>query len=124
MRLVDADKVYDEYIEQMKELINSTTCENVSLEALSLLCGAKLLTDAPTIDPMRHGRWIQDDLPEAFNISGYKTLEFKTKCSECGFFYYQIETHNFYGWCPNCGAKMDEEKWEKNDAMGRAAEGR
>ena len=44
----------------MKELVQATNAENISLEALSLLCGAKLIAEAPTV-----GGWIsvKDALP-------------------------------------------------------------
>ena len=50
MRLIDADALYDQYIDGMEKLISSTTIKDASAEALSLLLGAKLITDAPTID--------------------------------------------------------------------------
>lgn len=50
MRPIDADALYDNYLETMKELIKSTTYDNVGLQVISLLCGAKLVTDAPTIE--------------------------------------------------------------------------
>ena len=60
MRLIDAHALYDNYMHEMENLVHFTVHENVDLEALSLLCGAKLITDAPTI-----GNWIsvKDRLP-------------------------------------------------------------
>lgn len=60
MRLIDANALYDSYLEEMRTLIESTNNANISEEALSLLCGSKLITDAPTI-----GGWIsvKDRLP-------------------------------------------------------------
>ena len=45
----------------MKELVQATNVENVTLETLSLLCGAKLIEEAPTV-----GGWIsvKERLPE------------------------------------------------------------
>ena len=52
--------------------------------------------EAPTIDPVRHGRWIEHkDYP------GIAWL-----CSECGYF----TTMRQHRYCPNCGAKMEEEE--------------
>lgn len=61
MRLIDADALYDEYLSNMQELVKSTNHEHVDLDALSLLCGAKLITDAKTVNG-----WIsvKDRLPE------------------------------------------------------------
>lgn len=52
-RLIDADALLTAYEGAMKELVQATNAENISLEALSLLCGAKLIAEAPTI-----GGWI------------------------------------------------------------------
>ena len=71
---------------------------------------------APAVDaePERHGRWIFDKNKNDWGIGGYV-------CSEC-----QAKNNNlpctkvavplmFVGanYCPNCGAKMDEEKEEE-----------
>ncbi len=53
MRLVDADALYDEYQEAMTRLLSSTNIENISAEAISLLCGSTLLRKAPTISGAR-----------------------------------------------------------------------
>lgn len=61
MRLIDADTLLTAYEDTMKELVQATNIENISLEALSLLCGAKLIAEAPTV-----GGWIsvKDRLPK------------------------------------------------------------
>lgn len=61
----------------------------------------KLIADAPTIEaePVRRGRWMWDD-------EGYH-------CSECFFHAYgnTLECMDgTYKHCPNCGARMEEEK--------------
>ena len=110
MRLVDAHKLYEQYETAMRELVKSTNCENVSLEALSLLCGAKLIADAPTVDaaPVKHGRWVM--------IGGMKPPEYRHhhQCSVCESY---APMRMPYGtqealtpWCPGCGAKMDLEE--------------
>ena len=55
----------------------------------------QMVGKAPTIDPVRHGRWISDDI-------GFK-------CTSCGS---HDESTSIY--CPNCGAKMDEEENDGN----------
>ena len=52
------------------------------------------LAEAPTIDPVRHGRWI--------DLQGTRVY-----CTECG---EQFEWRTNY--CPECGAKMDGERRE------------
>lgn len=59
------------------------------------------LNNAPTVDavPVRHGKW----LPENRAMDAYWV------CSCCGF---PSEAHGafkIYKYCPNCGARMDEE---------------
>lgn len=53
MRPIDADALYDEYQEAMMKLLSSTNMENISAEAISLLCGLTLLREAPTISGAR-----------------------------------------------------------------------
>lgn len=77
-RLVDAAKLK----KRMCDECWSEKCERRCHEWL-------LINDAPTVDPVKHGRWMVD---EDGNI----------KCSECG--------HRGVGdnYCERCGAKMDE----------------
>lgn len=49
MRPIDADDLYNKYQEEMTRLLSSTNIENMSAEALSLLCGSTLIRAAPTI---------------------------------------------------------------------------
>ena len=60
MRTIDAGALLTAYENAMKELVQVTNVENISLEALSLLCGAKLIAEAQTV-----GEWIsvKDRLP-------------------------------------------------------------
>lgn len=55
-----------------------------------------LVEDAPTIDavPVAHGLWINEN------------------CSICGQYIYQGDVRYY---CPNCGAKMDEERREDDE---------
>lgn len=55
------------------------------------------ILNLPTIDPVKHGRWIKDDVG--------------VHCSECfcGWEFLTgipVEVYGFH-YCPNCGAKMD-----------------
>lgn len=51
--------------------------------------------EAVDSEPVAHGRWIDNGIPESM-LSG---------CSVCGF---SCGAYSF-NYCPNCGAKMDEE---------------
>lgn len=97
MRLIDAHKLYEQYEADMCELVKSTNCENISLEALSLLCGAKLIADAPTVDaaPVVHGRWVNMKNGNA-------------DCSVCGRHVVGVyDDDNADKFCRCCGAKME-----------------
>lgn len=63
---------------------------------------------APTIDPVRHGKW-EFCSQDIYGMSGY------FKCSAC---YSMLPTDHSrtnykqkvpFDYCPNCGAKMDKE---------------
>ena len=62
-----------------------------------------MIDDAPTIDPMKHGKWESKMLD--------KFRKYEVTCSECGAKY--IGNYDAYdepcdfGYCPNCGAKME-----------------
>lgn len=53
MRLIDADALYNKYQEEMTRLLSSTNIENISAEAISLLCGSVLIREAPTVNEAR-----------------------------------------------------------------------
>jgi len=58
----------------------------------------KDIEQLPTIDPVKHGRWIfepKDALEAMFTLP---------KCSECGH-----ESSDALNYCPNCGALMRED---------------
>lgn len=59
---------------------------------------------AETIDaePIRHGRWTHKYYPTVWYDSGEPP---EWVCSLC-----DDRAYNTYDYCPNCGAKMDEEK--------------
>lgn len=83
MRLIDAHALLTAYEGAMKELVQATNAENISLETLSLLCGAKLIAEAPTI-----GGWIsvKDRLPD----KGHDVLAFlddgeETRIAACNY---------------------------------------
>ncbi len=57
------------------------------------------LRDVPAADvvPVVHGKWI-----ESANFDAGFWV-----CSKCRFVSEAIAAHKLYGYCPNCGAKMD-----------------
>lgn len=104
MRLIDADA--------LKSIKSIQSANYNTIEAIQ-----KWIDEAPTIVefdnpitsvkvrdveyvPVRHGRWKHERLPSTSGGS-YAVV----RCSMCGYQYPMAETR----YCPNCGAKMDEE---------------
>ena len=54
-----------------------------------------LADNMPTIDPVKHGKWVSDG--------------FTWRCSECGKTYWGRLAQP-WNYCPNCGAKVEEKK--------------
>lgn len=61
----------------------------------------KAINSAPTIDPVKHGRWV------TVRVCGYKV----DACTNCGDVVEHCEVLK-YDFCPWCGARMDGEKGE------------
>ena len=62
----------------------------------------------PTVDPIKHGHWIF-----AEDIVSY------IRCSECGDDICWVNTKR-PKYCPNCGAKMDQNSGGDNNGSGEA----
>lgn len=91
----------DEYIERGAAL---TAVDETYLDYLAVVKAAVLKIPAADVAPVVHGRWIPKNDGEW------------AECSECGEGYY-VSTdggmvvfrlfQKAYGYCPNCGARMD-----------------
>lgn len=57
------------------------------------------------VAPVRHGRWI-----EKRGVSGVLGMLVSIRCSVCGCEPVFDSSEHLYNYCPNCGAKMDEEE--------------
>ena len=91
MRLIDADALREVWLES-DSLDNDDT--NTVLYSID---------EQPTVDaePVRHGYWIEHEYAEEENdhlVSNYA-------CSACHSWERYVSNY-----CPNCGAKMDEEE--------------
>ena len=99
MRLIDADelmeKFYDIEFNAKHELFGES--RDLALEGLKHI--KKALKGMPTIDPVKHGRWIFIE-----QLSGGY---YSYKCSECQHLE-NVEKRQMLGnYCSYCGAKMD-----------------
>lgn len=83
MRLIDADKV--------REMMENTF--DMQDLCLPMHFMGMVVDEVPTVDPVKHGRWIEHGKDD-------------NRCSLCGWGVW-VNTNNY---CPNCGAKMDEEE--------------
>lgn len=107
MRLIDADELRRKMCYKCIDTDEETEKGRVKWDS-GLWIRYKVFEDAVTLaptveaEPIRHGRWIfnpKDAIEMMFTLP---------KCSECG-----AESPNGGNYCPNCGAKMDEE--DRND---------
>ena len=57
-----------------------------------------MIEEVPSIEPIKHGRWIHEHLAST-NGGSYAVV----RCSNC-LSQYPMTEENY---CPNCGAKMD-----------------
>ena len=81
-------------------LIDADALPKYTGYALSADEVAMAVENAPTIDPVRHGRWV-----ESFKVNAPPTLRSRWTCSWCG----NVQTYGITDYCPNCGARMDGE---------------
>ena len=69
------------------------------------------ILNLPSAEPVRHGKWV----PKTIIIGGRDHVS-GMKCSVCGEDPLNAEGDEFLtDYCPNCGAKMDEEKENNHD---------
>lgn len=79
------------------------------------LCGGYCIDDIdlssiPTADvaPVVHGKWVHDHYEQS--SSQFEIV----KCTNCDYRAYAMAVFVKEGnYCPNCGAKIDLEEWEK-----------
>lgn len=106
MRLIDADALLDAMDDTPKPN-GDFTKEGFALVTDLDSAWLKGMVDAmacvelaPTVDPIKHGRWVW--------VNGW------VSCSVCGC-EPPSETNITSNYCPNCGAKMDGVVVEKSD---------
>lgn len=102
MRLIDADEL-------RKQMYHEAFETDTDMQRWDGGCWIRYkmfenaIESAPTVDPVKHGRWIDD-----YNETEHPLFRKAWKCSACGF-------RTSYGkpkYCMNCGARMDGESNE------------
>lgn len=102
MRLIDADALVAQE-EFFAKIFKGDFGEQVATHVI------EVINDAPTVDAIhvRHGRWLCKRYGVAFDGKRFPFWTIAV-CSECN------KTSCDAGdYCPNCGAKMDEERKEE-----------
>ena len=103
-RLIDADKLWKH---KFKSASEKRDLDVVYMSGWNDAIDS-IVENTPTVDaePIRHGRWISESQQRVF------------KCSACGH-YLDFDGVNAgrgsANYCPNCGAKMDEETEDELD---------
>lgn len=90
MRLIDADA--------LSKFIDCGHFNNPNEKLYSENDIEEMIFLMPTIDaaPVKHGKWVRNDYGDIGNYH----------CSECGKI---CMCNGDYAYCPNCGARIDEE---------------
>lgn len=96
-RLIDANAADNAIAAAADKYDGYDSCQNKIIQGL--LEAQDVVAAAPTVDAVEvvHGRW--------------RKQRNETKCSVCHFIYYS--NHDYFNYCPNCGAKMDGGRSER-----------
>lgn len=108
MRLIDADALKKEMLKTYE--YEYPTASGAFDEFASRIV-PNIISNAPTVDaePVRHGHWI-----EAHDNDGLDYECSNRKC-QCRISYNGAKVSGDFNYCPNCGAKMDEEAEHEAD---------
>ena len=90
MRPIDANSLLEKWSEAPKCYATYVLLTDIQ----------RSIEEEPTVDPTVHAEWVTMAQIE-------KTMY--NKCSHCGKIFPVENQGNPYNYCPNCGAKMDEE---------------
>lgn len=92
MKLIDADQFKAKLLSFMDRKAPTPSETDCILDGV-----LNLLEEQPTIDPVKHGRWVY----------GSSSENIRVMCSECGYkVNYFWDSWQDAKYCPNCGAKM------------------
>ena len=100
----------EQAIEKIKNIEAYLTAGNPIWDTDSINEACQMAVTA--LDKRETGHWIMKEGKEqGYDIGGAKTWYIQIMCSECRFIKTAIEGHTGqYHYCPNCGAKMEEQK--------------
>lgn len=92
MRLIDADA--------LRDLMEQVCWDRVEMRAVQ-----KTIDEQPTIDPVKHGKWIERERYRTTKDGVFHTYRYKV-CSICGRASGR-RMNKRTRYCPHCGARMD-----------------
>ena len=101
-RLIDADALLKRLVKKKAESANKRYTEGFND---ALMRFRSMVSTAPTIEPIKHGRWIphpEDDEWDICTACGVGTKRREHGFDASG----SWETEYSYHYCPNCGADM------------------
>lgn len=99
MRLIDADALNAE----LESHVFSARTDGATVRNVRRI--AEAIANAPTVDPVTHGKWVKYDPKK-------NQWEWLALCSECGNCVdeYDLINNEFPKFCANCGCRMDEKE--------------
>lgn len=99
MRLIDADRLMAIIKQRDYMLADRTNSKDRGMFTLGI---QQAVNEQPTVDakPVVHAKWDVD--------------EYGWFCTNCHEYLKEYEEKFLYKFCPNCGARMDVEKWHNN----------
>lgn len=105
MILIDADEAREN---MLKLLDHHLMMRNYSADSATQDC-IEVINEATVVDaePVVHGHWILEREPNG--------KPYCFHCSVCDDDFHYIGIKSATGYCPNCGAKMDEKGSEERD---------
>lgn len=89
-----SEKRYIDKARLIKAIEDLPNCYNGFSDTFDKACIIGVIEELPTIDPVKHGRWVMQGTAYG--------------CSLCG----EGVIHPFHNYCPNCGALMREDDEE------------
>lgn len=89
----------DEYIKK-KDVVNLAVMMQTHLWTREQTYNAIFCLPSADVAPVRHGRW-----KDEFKEDAEAFVKHRYVCTVCG----EWQTYGKTQYCPNCGAKMDEE---------------
>lgn len=102
--LIDAEMVK----EQVKLYFNKFARDGLKTEIIERATNdiAEVIDNVPIVvaEPIRHGHWEKIDTAKLSDCTSISPIY---KCSFCGSPFVGERINNWYHYCPNCGAKMD-----------------